>query len=212
MRISVLIVDDVALSKCQEADCLAHLPMARQRELLDWPDARARQRSLLGSRLLQRGLQRVGAPAAIFASLRHPKGTKPRIDPPYEFSLAHCEGRVGCAVTTGTPVGLDVERLGLLTAGTSGLYLAPAERAWAGDDCMRFYALWTRKEAVSKAAGLRGLRDLRAVEVEGARARANGSAWHTTALDLGPEFVAHLACAEAHPIVDLVRLDPETLL
>jgi 4'-phosphopantetheinyl transferase len=212
MRITVLIVDDVALSEGQEAGCLARLPEARRRELLDWPDARARQRSLLGSRLLQLGLQRVGAPATSFASLHHPRGAKPCIDPPYEFSLAHCEGRVGCAVTTGSPVGLDVEHLGSLTAGSSGLYLAPAERAWAGDDSTRFYVLWTRKEAVAKAAGLRGLRDLRAVEIDGTRARANGRAWHTTALDLGPEFIAHLACAEARPIVDLVRLDPETLL
>ncbi|TDU28950.1 4'-phosphopantetheinyl transferase [Panacagrimonas perspica] len=212
MRISVLIVDDVALSGSQEAACLALLPEARRRELLDQPDARARQRSLLGSRLLQAGLRRIGAPAETFASRDYPASAKPRLESPYEFSLAHCEGRVACAVARGSPVGIDVERLGTLTTGTSSLYLSPAESAWAGADPARFYALWTRKEAVAKAAGLRGLRDLRAVEVDGARARVDGHTWHTTVLDAGPGFVAHLACAFADPIVEVERLTAETLL
>ncbi len=212
MRISVLIVDDVALSGSQEAACLALLPDARRRHLLDQPDARARQRSLLGSRLLQAGLRRAGAPDETFASLHHPAGAKPRIGAPYEFSLAHCEGLVACAIACGSPVGIDVERMGTLTAGTSSLYLSAAERGWAGEDAARFYLLWTRKEAVAKAAGLRGLRDLRAVEIDGERATVNGEAWHTTTLDVGIGFVAQLACAFADPIVDLERLTPETLL
>lgn len=212
MRISVLIVGDVALSESQESVCLAPLPDARRKHLLDQPDARARQRSLLGSRLLQTGLLRIGAPSEIFATLDYPAGAKPNIGTPYEFSLAHCEGMVACAVARGAPVGIDVERLGTLTAGTSGLYLSPAERTWAGADPARFYALWTRKESVAKAAGLRGLRDLRAVEIDGTTARANGHVWHTTSLDVGPGFIAHLACASASPIVDLERLTLETLL
>lgn len=112
----------------------------------------------------------------------------------------------------GSPVGIDVERLGTLTAGSSSLYLSPAERAWAGVDPARFYALWTSKEAVAKAADLRGLRDLRAVDVDGQTARVNGHTWHTMSLDVGPGFVARLASAFAHPIVDLERLTPETLL
>lgn len=212
MRISVLIVDDVALSGSQEAACLARLSDARRRRLLDQPDARTRQRSLLGSRLLQTGLLRVGAPSEIFATLDYPAGAKPKIEAPYEFSLAHCEGMVACAVTRESPVGIDVERLGTLTAGASGLYLGPAERAWASADPARFYALWTRKEAVAKAAGMRGLRDLRAVEIDGTAARANGHAWHTMSLDVGPGFIAHLACTSACPTVDLERLTLEMLL
>ena len=200
------------LSEAQEQACLAALPAARRRELVQWPDARARQRSLLGSRLLQQALLRIGARAETFASLRHPPGARPVVDPPYEFSLAHCEGLVACAVTTDSPVGIDVERLGTLTAGASTLYLSPAERAWAAHDSTRFYTLWTRKEAVAKAAGLRGLRDLRAVEIDGVLARVNGTTWHTTALNLGPEFVAQLACCSAQPIVELESLRLETLL
>lgn len=203
---------DDSLSDGQEAACLAALPAARRRELVDWPDPRERQRSLLGGRLLQVGLRRIGAGADIFANLRHPHGAKPRLDPPYEFSLAHCEGRVACAVTTESPVGIDVERLGTLTAGTSTLYLSPAEQAWAAEDSARFYTLWARKEAVAKAAGLRGLRDLRAVQIDHTRARVAGTTWHTTALDAGPEFAAQLACGSARPLVDLVRLSVETLL
>lgn len=211
MRISVLIVDDAILSPEQEAALLAELPAARRTTVAAQPDTRTRQRSLLGTKLLRIALSNAGARRDTFGSLRHPAAAKPRLDPPWEFSLAHCEGLVVCALSADGPVGIDVEPLGTLMAGTSDLYLSNAERALAGDDPARFYALWTRKEAVAKAAGLRGLRDLRAVAIEGERATAADRTWHTASLDVGPGFVAHLASLCPAPIVDLRRLARETL-
>lgn len=211
MRISVLMVDDAILSPAQEAALLADLPAARRQALVALSDSRARQRSLLGVRLLRTALLDAGAPREVFARLDYPPAAKPRLEPPWEFSLAHCKGRVLCALSAEGPVGIDIEPLGTLTAGASNLYLSPAERAAAGDDPARFYALWTRKEAVAKAAGLRGLRDLRSVKVDGERATAAGQAWHTRALDAGPGFIAHVASASPAPIVVLHRLGAETL-
>ena len=212
MRISVLIVDDAILPPGQETALLDTLPAARRAALAAIDDVRARHRSLLGSRLLAAGLARLGAPRDILASLRYPAGAKPALDPPWDFSVAHCEGRVTCAISADGAVGIDVEPLGLAASGASTLYLSPAERAATAGDPVAFLALWTRKEAVAKAAGMRGLRDLRAVGIDGSRGRAANLDWHTLTLDVGAGFVAHLACASPVPIVDLQRLGPETLL
>ena len=212
MRISVLIVDDVPLSAAQESAALDALPPARRAQLLAWPDGRARQRSLLGTRLLLAGLHRLDGVPRSLAGLRHPTAGKPTLDPTLDFSLSHCEGRVACALSAQGAVGLDVERVGPLVAGASGLYLSPAERAAAGTDPLAFYALWTRKEAVAKAAGSRGLRDLRAVQIDGPSARFRDCVWYTFPLDVGAGFIAHLACAEPATSIGIERIDAETLL
>lgn len=121
------------------------------------------------------------------------------MDLPVDFSVSHCEGLILCALSTGGPVGIDAEKLGDLDAGDFRLYLNAAERAWAGHSARRFYSVWTRKEAVSKAAGSRGLRDLAGVDTTSARHRAmfNGRLWRTSRVPVGRGHMAHLALADA---------------
>lgn len=121
------------------------------------------------------------------------------MDLPVDFSVSHCEGLILCALSTGGPVGIDAERLGGLQAGDFLLYLNAAERAWAGHSATRFYSVWTRKEAVAKAAGSRGLRDLAGVDTTSARHRAmfNGRLWRTSRVSVGKGHMAHLALGDA---------------
>jgi 4'-phosphopantetheinyl transferase len=197
MSIIVLIAADLALPSALEASWLRDLPPVRQAELARWPDRAARHRSLLGTRLLLEGLRRLGIRGASLASLRHTPAGRPTLALPVHFSLSHCEGRVLCALSSQGPVGIDVEALGSLVAAEFPSYLSPAERSWAGHDAARFYAIWTRKEAVVKAAGRRGLAELAEVETRGADAGASfaGQAWQTTTIPAGAGYIAHLACS-----------------
>jgi 4'-phosphopantetheinyl transferase len=127
-------------------------------------------------------------------------GARPTVALPVHFSLSHCDGQVVCALSTRGPVGIDVERLGCLTAADFHVYLNHEERAWAGQSTRRFYSVWTRKEAVAKAAGSRGLRDVVKVEVDtrslAPRAALAGRQWRTPEVPVGPDHVAHLALAD----------------
>ncbi len=213
MSVSVLVTSDFVPAPAIEAGWLARLPAARRDELGRWPDTRARQRSLLGSRLLAEGLRRLGYPASVLSSLRYAPRSKPTLDVPVDFSVSHCEGRVVCALSTRGPVGIDVERLGQLQAGEFQLYLSAAERAWAGRSARRFYALWTRKEAVAKAAGRQGLRDVARVDTLPSRhdAAFEGRLWRTPAVAVGRHHVAHLALADGASDVTVSRLGPRAL-
>ena len=213
MPVSVLIAPDFPLTPAREAQWLRRLPPARRAELARWPDVRARQRSLIASRLLASGLRRLGHPEAALGSLRHSAQGRPTLDLPIDVSLSHCDGRVVCALSTRGPVGVDVEPLGALRAGAFALYLNAAERAWAGDSPRRFYSVWTRKEAVAKAAGTAGLPALPRIDTsqDEQGARFEGRLWHTPAVPVGPGHVAHLALAEPAAGLAIEHLEPAVL-
>jgi 4'-phosphopantetheinyl transferase len=197
MCISVLIAPDFVLSPALEACWLDQLPQARRADIRRWPDRRSRHRSLLGHRLLREGLRRLGHTGAVLDSLRYPPHARPTLDLPVDFSVSHCEGRILCALSTDGPIGVDVEAVGELQAKDFPLYLNAAERDWAGESARRFYSVWTRKEAVVKAAGSAGLPAVRDVDtLAGAQcAGFGGQTWRTAEVAVGRGHVAHLAHA-----------------
>jgi 4'-phosphopantetheinyl transferase len=89
---------------------------------------------------------------------------KPELVPPWSglhTSLSHSADMIAVAISTGRPVGVDIQHLvpGLDTAGLSARFFPPDEAGYiaAGRDASaradRFAHLWARKEAVVKAAG-----------------------------------------------------------
>jgi len=80
---------------------------------------------------------------------------------PLSFSLTHTRGCVACAVTTNSPVGVDIERVGRATNAQeiADRYFSDDEADWLRK-CqadllgVRFVELWTLKEAFLKANGI----------------------------------------------------------
>lgn len=210
MTVTVLITSDLVPTPVLEAQWLAQLPDSRRAEIGCWHDASARRHSLLGSRLLSEGLSRLGYAGNPLASLRYAARSRPTLDLPVDFSVSHCEGLILCALSTDGPVGIDAEKLKGVKAAEFRVYLNAAERVWAGRSARRFYSVWTRKEAVVKAAGSRGLRDVAGVDTTPARNRAmfQGRLWRTQQVAVGPSHVAHLALADEalSPCVDHISV------
>jgi 4'-phosphopantetheinyl transferase len=89
---------------------------------------------------------------------------KPELAPPWSglyTSLSHSGDMIAAAISTGRPVGVDIQHLvpGLDTVGLSARFFSPDEARYvaAGRDASaragRFAHLWARKEAAVKAAG-----------------------------------------------------------
>jgi 4'-phosphopantetheinyl transferase len=89
---------------------------------------------------------------------------KPELAPPWSglhTSISHSGDMIAAAISSDRPVGVDIQQLvpGLDTVGLSARFFPPEEAAYvaAGRDASAradgFAHLWTRKEAVVKAAG-----------------------------------------------------------
>ena len=146
---------------------------ARCRDVLD-DGERARAAAFLSERDQQRftvahGALRILAareletqPATLtWAPGRH---GKPQLAPPWSWlhtSISHSGDLVAVAISTGRPVGADIQTLvpSLDTVGLAARFFPPGEDGYvaAGHDASaradRFACLWARKEAVVKAAG-----------------------------------------------------------
>jgi 4'-phosphopantetheinyl transferase len=214
MAVSVLFTAELELAPPLESEWLDDLPPTRRDQLAGWTSRRDRHRSLVGSRLLLAHLRRLGHSDGVLATLRHPPRARPTLDLPLHWSVSHCDGRIAVALSTAAPVGVDVETLGQLRADAFALYLNPAERAWAGRSRRRFYSVWTRKEAVAKAAGSDGLPALPAVDTSPGRGRAAfaGRLWRTAPLALGDGHVGHVATAELDAAVTVEHVAAAALL
>jgi 4'-phosphopantetheinyl transferase len=127
------------------------------------------------------------------------------------FNMAHADSVALIAVTTGRPVGVDVERVTPLDDAfdVAEICFAPAERRVlhavpAGQVSDAFFNCWTRKEAFIKAVGTGLSAPLKAFEVSlepdtpARLCRVSGSArvaasWTMAALHPAPGYVGALA-------------------
>lgn len=213
MTVMVLIAAEFGVPPELEARWLAQLPPERRAQISRWTDPQARGFSLIGSRLLAHGLRRLGFAGDVLATLRYPAQGRPEVALPVDFSVSHCEGRIVCALSREGPVGIDVEALGDARAADFRLYLSAAERAWAGRSTRRFYEIWTRKEAVVKAASARGLRDVVQVDTMAGECLASfhDQRWHTLRVPVGRRHMAHVASTQAQRNLVIYRLGRSVL-
>ena len=177
-----------------------------------WRAARLRRPDAARERLVARGLLRAilvehlgGSPHEV--ALTVGEAGKPRLagsPPPLRFSLSHSSGLVAVCLHASNEVGIDIEHLArdVDVDVLARTLLAPEDAARvtaAGADRKDvFLRLWTRREALGKAAG-RGL-DWHAGG-PGARAwltaRPTGGDWHVHDVDAPAGFLAAVAVAGA---------------
>jgi 4'-phosphopantetheinyl transferase len=148
-------------------------------------------------------------------------GGKPQLAPPWaglHTSLSHSADMVAVAISTGRPVGVDIQHLvpGLDAAGLSARFFSPAEAGYVAAGrgprgrADRFAHLWARKEAVVKAAGSRLWPNLQIV-VHGRDvvSCAEPAALHRVADLTAPEgFRAAVALTGAEPFTVAVESWP----
>ena len=140
---------------------------AAERERADRLHNREKRARNVASRVLLRGLlsRYVGVPPGGLQFVKNPAG-KPGLagsEGDLEFNVSHSGNLWVCAVTSGQPVGIDVEGVRPLSPQHVLPFLAPEEQAawetaygapWGSEGVIALFALWTRKEAYIKGRGL----------------------------------------------------------
>jgi 4'-phosphopantetheinyl transferase len=182
------------------------------------------QRRFLTGRVLARTVvgQRLRiSPGAVALDASCPDCGKPHGRPRVvgaglELSLTHAGDRVGLALTSGVPVGLDVEATGR-SSGDDLIRYSLTDREHAAVSALppearatAFFTYWTRKEAVMKATGLGLKLPLRSItlsppgEPPRVLTASDGAVdpTATTIVDLypGPGYLAAVALLTARPV------------
>jgi len=118
--------------------------------------------TLIGMALLADCARAGGLPWPGFPALSFPRAGKPAWPGGPDFNIAHCPGRVACAVApAGVSIGVDLERAGSTTAAGLRLVATAAELdAFVGAG-LTATDLWVTKEAVVNASGGRADRTAR---------------------------------------------------
>ncbi|MGH8265432.1 MAG: 4'-phosphopantetheinyl transferase family protein [Steroidobacteraceae bacterium] len=158
--------------------------------------------TLAGIDLLAHGLGAIGGGELTAGMLAYPSRGKPLLGQGPDFSISHTGGFAVCAVARESRVGIDIEVLARVRPESLRRVAHPTELERFAADPYGAAKLWTRKEAVLKAAGA-SIFDAAAVEVEEGHADFHGERWYFS----GPEVLDGCALAIAgerpHMSVDL---------
>jgi 4'-phosphopantetheinyl transferase len=191
-----------------------------------------RDRFIVAHAELRRVLARYLRKPAHRLRFRRDRFGKPSLAHPTDvtFNMAHADSVALIAVTTGRPVGVDVERVTPLDDAfdVAEICFAPAEQRVlhavpAGQVSDTFFNCWTRKEAFIKAVGTGLSAPLKAFEVSlepdtpARLCRVSGSArvaasWTMHALHPAPGYVGALAVRRTNVRVTTWQVGIPTLL
>ncbi len=160
--------------------------------------------TLAGIELLSLAAAAHGHGSLPAAALIFPERGKPCWPGGLEFNISHTADLVACVATRDVSVGIDVEAAGRVSLATVRRMASSAELALAGATALGATHLWTRKEAVVKAAG-GTVFDAGKVRVSQAQAEFRGRLWYFA----GPDMLEGHALAIAAARPDLsVELRP----
>ena len=177
----------------------ARLALARAMRLS--ADAHAQSQTLLGVALACRLLTEAAGCAFEPCELRYTASGKPHAPGLPEFSIAHADGWVLCALASAGAIGVDVEPLAPAAQLPRWDLVFDAAECRAARTPRAALAIWTAKEAALKAAG-GTLAEVAQVRVRGRRVEFRGRRWHCRAPRVAPRMVTRLVTAQ--PVTKLL--------
>ncbi|MFJ2986703.1 4'-phosphopantetheinyl transferase family protein [Collimonas sp. NPDC087041] len=227
MRSAVLwLVDANAVSDADAAAltaCLSDAEMSRYQRFV----RKVRQREFLLGRVLLRfvasrtagidfdAIDIVESPG-LAPLLQFPAALPLLAEREFSFSLSHSRGRVACATSLDTPLGLDIEALdasrNVDAVGREAF--SDAESRWLSsrpqaDKVAAFYGLWSDKEALYKLTSHAGDQAVPPELVIGNVRQESGPQWHAQACAL-PDFAVSLCSRQALTSIEQIHLQGTT--
>ena len=174
---------------------------------------RDRLSSLLGLRLLKRCAEDEGISDFSLADIHYPEAGKPywrsKSALQFDFNISHSDNVILVAMSKALRVGVDVEKIRNLKYLNFKMVMSPEELMLIRQTPALFFNLWSKKEAVVKAADTTGIARMRDVYLDKERAMLDEVCWYTKSLsklmELEGVFSVHLATSQ--PVAELILKD-----
>jgi 4'-phosphopantetheinyl transferase len=181
------------IDAAQQDAWLQELPEIKQGQISRLLHRSDQLRSLAGYQLLKTGMTLLKQRDFHLSQLDFTANGRPAHTCPVNFSLSHSGSLVTCALNPSGKIGIDTEQHRELPR-SLGRYLSAQESQTVNQTPLAFFDIWTRKEAVVKAASNKGLADLPLVFLlETDRAEFKNQIWFTRAVPILDDYSIHIA-------------------
>jgi 4'-phosphopantetheinyl transferase len=189
------------LNNTQTDKWLAELSLKKQASIQRLVHSSDRLSSLIGLRLLKRCAQDEEIPDFRLSDIKYPESGKPYWQSEsahkFDFNISHSEDLIVVAMSRASKVGIDAEKIRTLNRLNFKMVMSAEELEQIRQRPELFFELWSKKEAVVKAADTAGISRMRDVNLNSERATLDDSCWHLTAVDklmsLESAFSVHIA-------------------
>lgn len=201
---------DIAQIKEQvESRWLSELTLDKQASVKRLIHRNNRLTSLLAGRLLLLCARHAGINNFRLQDIHYPEKGKPcwKSDPDafFDFNISHSANMIMVAASTMVTIGVDVEQIRGLKNLNFKMVLSADELTAIRQTPELFFELWSKKEAVVKAANTTGVGRMRDVRLINGEAILDGQRWYLKNIDAGTradeQYAIHLASAQ--PVDDL---------
>jgi len=197
--------DALKLSDLLLEQWLAELSAQKRSSILRLLNRKDRVASLLGLRLLNVCVRDEGINDFCLRELQYPELAKPYWagkNSAFDFNISHSGNLIIVVVSKQLKVGIDIEKIRKLKSLKFKRIFSTEELSDIEETPGLFFDLWSKKEAVVKAANTAGLAYMRMVKINEDKAELDETPWYLKSINMGDnKYAAHLASSE--PVAEL---------
>lgn len=211
MSISILYykVSQERICSAQQSEQIANwveeLPLNKQQQIKKLRQPNDQLLSLAGLQLLKIAMPEFSDQPFSLDQLQFPAQAKPFFAGNIDFNISHSKNIVCCVISSTTKVGIDIELQREVKDATLNKFLndTPDSRKNSSteNDVYQFFNLWTKNEAIIKAADHGSIYNMKDIKLEHNGGYYQNNFWYTYPIDIvsaeeNKEYTCHVACAE----------------
>jgi 4'-phosphopantetheinyl transferase len=211
MPISILYykVSPESISSSQQsaqiADWIEELPIIKQKQVKKLRQQNDQVLSLAGLQLLKIAMSEYPDTLFSLAQLQFPKHGKPFFKGDIDFNISHSGDIVCCVLSDTVKVGIDIELQREVNPATMNKFVTEsdcsAKKNSANNQQRNFFNLWTKNEAIIKAANLGSIYNMKDIKHKQKGALYQNKFWSTYPVEIisvedNKEYTCHIACSE----------------
>ena len=187
---------DSDISEARVEAWLGELPIDKQVAIRRLVKRESRLSSILGLRLLRMGAPGIGIHDFDLSAVIYESGRKPRAVNGMDFNISHSRSLVVVALSSDCEVGIDAEKIKPLDRTEYDSVMHEHELVEIRRDHKSFFRLWSRKEAIVKAADGDGLPRMIDVLLHEDSGELDGRVWYLRDIDVHESFSVSLATSK----------------
>jgi len=189
----------------QIANWIEELPVIKQQQIKNLRQQNDQVLSLAGLQLLKLGMPEISDFPFSLNQLQFPKHAKPFFSNDIDFNISHSGDIVCCVISNTAKVGIDVELQREVKPATLKKFLTEtpnsAEENHVENNKQQFFKLWTKNEAIIKAANHGSIYNMHDIRHEQDGGHYQTHFWYTYPIDIvsaedNKEYTCHIACSE----------------